>query len=250
VTCHEIDELAAAYALGALDTDEERTTSEHLATCEQPHLEARVLIDAALAVPAALDPIQPSDALRGRLMATIAATPQDHAAPLAAPTRPVERRMIVEPEAAVRRPWWSFGPLPSAVAAVALAVAVGAGAWGASLNQQLADRDAALRMIASADAAHAVSGSAGTGWVLETDGRAIFLADELAELPADQLYELWLIGPEGAPVAVGTLTDTDGVALVEIEQSLGTATTFAVTVESERVEAPTSDPVLVATIEG
>ena len=31
---------------------------------------------------------------------------------------------------------------------------------------------------------------------------------------------------------------------------LGDATTFAVTVESERVDAPTSDPVLVASLEG
>ena len=246
MSCPEIDELAAAYALGALDADEERATSEHLAECAEPHVEARTLIDAALLVPAALDPIVPSDALRARLMSTIAATPQDHAVPAVAPTR----RVAIEPEAAPRRPWWSFGALPSAVAAVALAVAVGVGAWGVSLNQQLADRDAALRMVASADAAHAVTGSAGSGWVLETDGQAIFLADELAALPADQLYELWLIGPEGAPVAVGTLTDTDGVAFVELEQALGTATTFAVTVESERVDAPTSDPVLVAAIEG
>ena len=85
--------------------------------------------------------------------------------------------------------------------------------------------------------------------MLETDGQAIFLADSLAALPPDELYELWLIGDDG-PVAVGTLTDTDGVALVELEQSLGDAAVFAVTVEAERVEAPTSDPVLVASLEG
>lgn len=249
MTCHEIDELAAAYALGALDPDEERATSAHLATCPEPHVEARTLIDAALAVPAALDPIVPSDALRSRLMSTIARTPQDHAVTVPPPV-PAARPVVVEPEAATRRPWWSFGSLPSAVAAVALAAAVGLGAWGVSLNQQLGERDAALRMVAAADAAHAVTGSAGSGWVLESDGQAIFLADELAALPADQLYELWLIGPEGAPVAVGTLTDTDGVALVELDQALGAATTFAVTIERERVDAPTSDPVLVATIEG
>lgn len=104
--------------------------------------------------------------------------------------------------------------------------------------------------MASADAAYAVTGSAGSGWVLETDGQAIFLADALADLPADQLYELWLIGPEGEPVAVGTLTDTDGVAIATLERDLGSATTFAVTVEAERVEAPTSEPVLIGALEG
>jgi anti-sigma-K factor RskA len=105
-------------------------------------------------------------------------------------------------------------------------------------------------MIATADAAYAVSGSAGSGWVLETDGRAIFLADTLAALPADQLYELWLIGPDGAPEAVGTFTDTTGVALVTLERELGSATTFAVTVETSRVSAPTTEPVLVASLDG
>jgi anti-sigma-K factor RskA len=241
MTCERLDELAAAYALGAVPADEERAMSEHLATCDEPHEEARELIGAAGLLPAALSPVAPSAALRERLMATVAATPQDHRRPA-----PVEAPVRTEP----RRPWWQLGSLPTALAAVALAAAVGLGAWNLDLARQLADRDDALRAVASADAAYAVTGSAGSGWVLETDGQAIFLADALADLPADRLYELWLIGPEGEPVAVGTLTDTDGVAFATLERSLGSATTFAVTVEAERVDSPTTDPVLVASLEG
>ena len=245
MNCETVDELAAAYALSAVPADEERAIGEHLSSCGEPHDEARSLIEAAALMPAALEPVQPSAALRARLMTTIAATPQDHR------TTATPRPVLEAPRSiADRRPWWRVAPLPSALAAAALAAAVGLGAWGIGLNQQLAERDAALRAVASADAAYAVSGSAGSGWVLETDGQAIFLADSLADLPADQLYELWLIGPDGGPVAVGTLTDTEGVALVELEHDLGAATTFAVTVEAERVDAPTSDPVLVATLEG
>lgn len=238
MTCERIDELAAAYALAALEPDEELAVSQHLATCERPHAEARELIGAAALVPAGLDPVAPSPALRDRLMATIAATPQDHAAPTR--TEPI----------APRRPWWQLAPLPAALAAVALAVAVGLGAWNLELNRQLAARDEALRLVAAADAAYPVAGSAGSGWVLESDGTAIFLADELAALPADRIYELWLIGPEGDPVAVGTLEEAEGLAVVPLERGLGTATTFAVTVERRRVEAPTGEPVLVATLEG
>ncbi len=240
MNCEAVDELAGAYALSAVSADEEHVISEHLATCDLPHDEARSLVGAAAFVPAHLEPVQPSAALRSRLMTTLAATPQEHRRPVA----------IEAPRSfADRRPWWRVALLPSALAAVGLAAAVGLGSWGISLNQQLAERDAALRAVASADAAHAVTGAAGSGWVLETDGQAIFLADSLAALPADELYELWLIGEDG-PVAVGTLTDTDGVALVELEQSLGDATVFAVTVEADRVDAPTSDPVLVASLEG
>jgi hypothetical protein len=38
--------------------------------------------------------------------------------------------------------------------------------------------------------------------------------------------------------------------MATLERDLGSATTFAVTVEAERVESPTSDPVLVASLEG
>jgi anti-sigma-K factor RskA len=245
MTCHEVDELAAAYALGAVPPDEEREISLHLADCDQPHTDATELIDAAALVPAALPAVVPSPALRDRLMATVAATPQDHAAPAPVPVRAALPE-AVEP----RRAWWQIGPLPAAMAAVGLAAAVGLGAWNLDLNRQLAERDEALRAVATADTAFAVTGSAGSGWVLETDGQAIFLADALADLPADQLYELWLIGPEGEPVAVGTLTDTDGLAMATLERDLGSATTFAVTIEAERVESPTSDPVMVASLEG
>jgi hypothetical protein len=40
------------------------------------------------------------------------------------------------------------------------------------------------------------------------------------------------------------------VAFATLERSLGSATTFAVTVEAERVDSPTTDPVLVASLEG
>ena len=68
---------------------------------------------------------------------------------------------------------------------------------------------------------------------------------------ANQLYELWLIGPDGTPVAVGTFEPTGAaVAVVPVEEDLAGFQTFAVTVETERVDAPTSDPVMVGTIEG
>ena len=81
-----------------------------------------------------------------------------------------------------------------------------------------------------------------------TDKSAIQSA--LAALPADRIYELWLIGPDGDPVDVGTVAAADGLTLVELERELGPATTFAVTIEAERVSAPTSQPVLVASLEG
>lgn len=143
-------------------------------------------------------------------------------------------RRPASPVEAPRRAWWQAGWQPSALAAVALAAAVGLGAWGATLNSRLSERDAVLRVIASADAIYEASGPAGSGLVIETGDQAMFMAENLADLPSGQLCEFWLIDADGNAVAVGTLTETDGLAVETLERDLEGATTFAVTVETER----------------
>jgi hypothetical protein len=246
VTCSTVDELAGAYALGAVEPDEERAIGEHLVRCDRPHDEARELIGVGAVMGAADAPVVPSAGLRDRLMATVAATPQDHR-PRAVVT---EAEAAAEPDRQPRRSWWQLQPALAGIAAVALAVVIGLGAWAVSLNAQLAERTDALRAVANADAAFAANGSAGTGWVIESGGAAHFVAENLAELPADHIYELWLLDPAGTPTAVGTVEDPDDLVVVALEQGLSGAAVFAVTVEQDRVEAPTSDPVLVASLEG
>ena len=237
--CAGVDELAAAWALGAVDPGEDRALSAHLASCDRPHEAARAATEGASLVPASLTPVAPSAGLRGRLMATVAATPQEH--------RPAVRVAVHAP-AGPARPWWRISPLPSAIAAVALVAAVGLGAWGLSLNAQLAERDAALRAVAAADAAYVAQGEIGNGWVIQNGDEAMFMAEGLADLATGQLYELWLIDADGTAVAAGTLTDTDGVTLVPLERPLEDAVTFAVTIETERVEQSQNDPVMIAAI--
>ena len=239
LVCAEVDEMAPAYALGAMEPDEERAISDHLVTCGNAHVEARELIAAAVVVPASLAPVAPSPALRTRLMTTIAETPQAH-----------RRAALEEPRLiGARAQWWRINALPAGLAAATLAVAVGLGAWGISTNNELAERDAALQAIASADAIFAASGEAGSGWLVESGDAAMFMADDLASPPSGHLYELWLIHADGTVEAVGTIDDVEGWSLVTLEQSLEGAVTFAVTAEEERVEAPTSDPVLTASLE-
>jgi anti-sigma-K factor RskA len=237
--CEETDELAGAYALGAVERDEERAIHAHLAGCDRPHAEVRSLVVAAAIVPASLDAVDPSPRLRARVMASAAATPQDH--------RRIEQPM--SPAVTGDRRWWRFASLPGAVAALALAAAIGLGVWGASLNRQVAERDSALAALAAADVIHSGSGAAGRGWLVERDGEATFVAAAFTPVPSDRLYELWLIDPGGSPTAVGTFAPDSGVASVTLERPLGDATTFAITLESERVEAPTTDPVFVAELQ-
>ncbi|MGH2417224.1 MAG: anti-sigma factor domain-containing protein [Candidatus Limnocylindria bacterium] len=241
--CSAVDDLAGSYALGAVDPAEHAAISTHLATCPEPHDEARSLIGVALVLTDALEGVAPSPALRDRVMATVAGTAQDHRHAPAPAREPVAAEV-----AGTRQPWWRLSPLASGLAAAAVVAAVGIGAWGVALNGQLQDRDAALQAVAAADAIHPASGTAGSGWLIETGEQVMFMAEDLADLPPDTLYEFWLIDADGTAVAAGTLTDTDGVVLVPLERDLDGATTFAVTVETERVEESVNDPVMVAAI--
>jgi anti-sigma-K factor RskA len=247
MTHEAIDELAGAFALGALDADEMAAVRAHLATCDQPHVELREAFPAADVLAASLEPIDPSPALRDRLMSTLERVQQADRAPVAEVKPPWPR------------PGWFdwISPRvarPLAVAAVAAAIALGA--LNVGLRSDLEKRDAALRAVAAAIAngqtAFRVDGSAGRGYVVDTPGvGASLVVADLKSLPADRLYELWLLDAAGTPVAVGTFTDTSGaVAVLPVEKDLSGYATFAVTVETQRVDVPTTTPVMVGDLTG
>jgi anti-sigma-K factor RskA len=242
--CQAADELDAAFALGALPPDEALAVVDHLATCSEPHAQLRAFVGAGEVLAMSSEPVPPSPALRERVMASVAGTPQEH----------VARRQAdpAQDRAAGRRGWLSWlSPgvaRPLAVAAVVAVLAVAG--WNVALQAQLGERDRALRAVAAAisggEVAFRVDGAAGRGYVVETpgSGAALVVAD-LATLPANRIYELWLLDPAGAPVAVGTFTPgSDAVAVVPLDHGLSGFATFAVTVEAKRVAAPTGTPVM------
>jgi anti-sigma-K factor RskA len=249
--CADVDALTGPLALGAADADELAAARQHLATCPEPHAELHSLLGAGAALAASLDPIQPSAGLRDRLMATVAEMAHDRAEAVAPVPSTEESRPA-------RRGWlnWLSPNIarPLAVAAVVALIAVGV--WGLSTASQLNQQQQALRAVADAVAAgepaHPVDGTAGRGFVVDTEGAgASFVVTDANALDADQLYVLWLIGPDGTPVDVGAFEPDDvGVVVIPVEEDLSNFQTFAVTVEAERVDAPTSDPVMVGTIEG
>jgi anti-sigma-K factor RskA len=231
--CRAVDELDAALALGALPRDEMRAASEHLATCDQPHAQLRAFLGVGQVLSMSLEPVTPRPALRDRLMASIA-------------------------PATARRGWldWLSPAVARPLAVAAVAVVLAVGAWNLTLTSQLDQRDRALRAVAEAisggEVAFRVAGSAGRGYVVDTPGvgAALVIAD-LEALPSDQLYELWLIDAAGTPVAVGTFTPTTGaVAVVEVDRDLSGFATFAVTIEAERVDAPSGAPVIAGSVGG
>ena len=240
--CAEADELAAAHALGALEPHEARDIEAHLASCDQPHAELRGMLGAGPALAMSLEPVAPSAELRDRLMATVERTAQEH-----------RRQVGPRTGAPARRIWldWLSPGVARPLAAAALVGLLAVGALNVGLQLELARRDQALRSVAAAigggGVAFRVDGAAGRGYVVDTPGTgAALVVADVTSLPADRLYELWLIDASGTPVAVGTFVPSDrALAVVAVEHDLTGFATFAVTVEQHRVAAPTGTPVMV-----
>jgi anti-sigma-K factor RskA len=236
--CGAVDELAGAIALGALDPAELAAASAHLASCDQPHEALRELLGVDRALAVVVEPRDPSPELRDRVMASVG----DRTA--RAPRRGTT--------AAGRTRWldWSSVSLWRGVAVAAVGVLlVGALSW-TSLRQQVATQEAALSAIAEVVAggapAHAVTGPAGTGYVIDTEGPgASFLVAGLAEPPGGDIYVMWLIDAAGTPLAVGTIEESGGdLTVASVEQDLAGFAVFAVTVEAGPVDAPSGDPIM------
>lgn len=238
MTCASADELAGAWAFGALEPDEERAIADHLRTCPEPHAGLRDAGPARDLVEASIEPEPAPAHLRQRIMASI-----DAPAVL-----PIETpRAEPATERGPRR--WAVPALAGLAAAAAVVLLV----WNVQLRSELEQRNAEVAQlataIASGEATYAVAGSAGSGYLIDADEP--ILVASVSAVPAGSLYEMWLIDAEGAPVAVGTFESTeDGVQIVPLEQPLAGFATFAITVETERVDAPTGDPVLVAPLSG
>ena len=242
MTCHEADALAAAVALGGADADERRAFADHIASCEQPHTEARAMLGAGTIMAASLEPVEPSPALRTKVLGTAARIPQD--APWAVTPEPPRPRA---------RGWaWLSSPMPrwiglAGITATLVMAVLTAGLWARLAEGEVALRDV-TEALAGGAAAYRVEGEVGVGFLVETEGAgATLVVAQIDAPPAEMLYELWLIGADGQPVPAGTVTTGhDEVTPVHVELDLADFTTFAVTVERERVNAPTGDAVLTA----
>jgi anti-sigma-K factor RskA len=261
--CAAVDALAGAAVLGALDADELRAATRHLETCNQAHTEFRAVLNAGVVLGSTLEPAEPDPSLRARVMASAAVTRQEHR-PIPEPERPVAVPPVASAPApapapateARRQSWFGWEPLTMwrGLAAAAVVVAIALGGWNIGLRQQMAVQDAALAAVADVviggQPAYSVTGRAGSGYVIERDGPgATFLVAGLEELPAGDIYELWLLDAAGTALAVGTIEVANPrLAVVALEQDLSGFALFAVTVEAERVDAPTSDPVMLGAI--
>lgn len=255
----EVVELAAAYALGALD-GEDRARFEALLTAGD--VDARAALrdfESTVATLAAETAESPRPAVKSALMARIDAEERSR--------RNVTRVLSMPRSAPPRRSLWTVvavGAMAASVAAIAVGLAVSSlydrrigqlAQEQAQLKEELARQeslvtifqDPATKVVALSGLAPAPEAKARILWHATAGG--LLVAQGLPPVPAGQAYELWAIAGAGAPVPVGVFAvDAKGVGSLRVAplRSGGPPDTFAVTLEpAGGVAAPTGSMYLV-----
>lgn len=221
-----IHELVAGYALDALDDGEQRTFEEHLKACSVCARELERLRAAAASLALAVDETAPPPALRGRLLERVRAERQP-------PSSSPERSRFVRPALAV--------------AAAALAAAIGLGVWAATLSDSL-DRERAARrddaraaaILASPDASLRRLGRRGQVAVLPSGQAALVAA--LPPAPEGKTYEVWVIEGD-RPLAAGLFRGGRDT-LVVLERPVPKGARVAVTMEPQGGSTLPTGPIL------
>jgi anti-sigma-K factor RskA len=240
MTGHEqyADDLAL-YALGALEGEDRANLEKHLDGCSGCRQELEALRgDSALLAVGTAGP-KPPQRSRQRLLNAIEKEP----------------RLTAVPSAPARRfnLWALFGW----AAAVGMLVVViqlrrqnaslqlAVNSLGSVLGSQTIEMENARRIVdtLTAPEAQTVTLAAaktppqpqGKAFYLKNRSGLVFVANNLAPLPPDKIYELWLIPPDGKPIAAGLFKpDARGNASVINPPELPAgveAKTFAVTLE-------------------
>lgn len=241
-------DLAAAYALDALDPDERRAFETHLQDCAACRTEVAELREAAAGLSEGLESAPPA-ALRTRVLAQVAAEAGAAAdASGRTPDHDTERDTDRDPDRGRRESsdlrrrasghrWWL---------AAAAAVLVGTGAWGAS--QLLGGEDAATLIVQAQDAQeHEADTAEGEVTVITSaaqDAAVIRLPQDLEPPPQGQVYQAWFVGADGSARSAGLLTQDalEGDEVV-LEGSPAEAAAVGLTVEPEGgSDQPTTEP--------
>ena len=237
------EDLAAAYALGALD-DEERREFEGYLT-QHPELQAEVeeLDEAAKLLALAPQEYEPPPSLRRNLLERVGG----EAGPSFSDRRQRSRLGAL------------LGPAGLGMAAAILAVLVGLVVWNLSLQDSNEELRADVRELQGeatrADAeeirTYELQGSGAAseahGQVMTTgEGPAVLMAQDLPPAPEGQVYEAWVLH-DGVPQPAGLFEPVGEPAVAAIEAPLEGADAVAVTLEPDGGSPmPTSDILLTA----
>lgn len=210
----EVAELAPLFVLGALEPEEAGAVRAHLAACPQPHPELDELGGVVPYLLEDVEPAEPPQALKARIMEAAAADLAARTTPgpaSAAAGRVVDASLRFRPTLLSRSVDWAF----RIAAVVAILALVG---WNVMLQGRLDDAEAGRRAVAAVIELAATEGSLSAvlagGDVsglaaVAPDGTTRLALSGLAPTSGSEVYTAWAIAGEGAaPVPIGDLRIT------------------------------------------
>jgi anti-sigma-K factor RskA len=210
-----IHELSAAYALDALDGNDQRRFEEHLAQCPECRDDVASFQEAAAALAYDVEAPDPPPALREGIL---------------------ERARSERPSnvVAFRPRRWAL-PVATGAAAVAACAALAFGLWAASLNSRLDERAEAIGLM-----------GANGSLVIEPSREATLVVTGLGRAPAGKTYEVWVIH-DGRPLPAGLFSGGSGRTAVALTRPVPAGAVVAVTLErAGGTDRPTGKPLFSA----
>lgn len=220
----ELNVLAGAYALDALEPDERELFEEHLANCEECTAEVRGMRAAAAAL-SNLAEVNPPPQMRGDVLSAIRQV---------RPLPPVVDNVIALRRARTGRSVWQL-----AAAACAL-IAIAVSGWGYSQHRAVqrsttAQSSVVEQMLRASDVtATTTTLDQGKGTLLysKSQHKVMLIAHGMPALPAGKTYQLWMLPSEGNPVSGGIFEpDKTGNAQLAASGNLDSVGKMGISVE-------------------
>ncbi len=251
----QIAELAAAYALDALEPDEMRAMEEHMRTCPSCRTAVAEMRSVVAMLPYTVEPVEPPPALKQQLFERIHAEAQP---------APVPFRTEADPRTEVRKRrggFWSSLftnsrlPVLASVASLVLALGMGWVAWqqhnrAVEAESQLA-RLSEVHQITTAYQTQVAQmrhkGMQARLYVVPNHSEAYIVIAGLPELPPGRSYQIWLKPPgeNAQPVSAGVFDENTGKWLLEANRPVNSYDWIGITVEPEGGSPrPTSEPLM------
>jgi anti-sigma-K factor RskA len=219
----ELNVLAGAYALDALEDDERAVFEEHLKTCERCADEVAGMRLTAAELSHTTEAVPPPQ-LRGQVLAAISQV---------RPLAPAPDNVIALRRARTSRSVWQF------VAAACALVAIAVSGWGYS-QHRTATRNASAQASVQA-LLHApdlrVRTTAlqhGSGTVLYSTGehRVLLIGQGMPALATGKTYQLWMLPANGQAVSAATFhPDHAGNMQLSVSGDLSGIARMAISVE-------------------
>ncbi|CAN5134277.1 anti-sigma factor [soil metagenome] len=228
----DFHELTAAYALHALDEQDELAYEEHLRTCPRCREDLAAVKDTAGLLAYGTAAQAPPPALRERILKQARSERAD--------VIPIRRR-------------WAL-PAAASIAAVAAMAAIGLGIWASSLRSDLNSEQEArtsveqVVSVLSDPRSERVPASVGSGTlVVSPTGAAALILPNLDPAPSGKTYEIW-VAEDRTPKPAGLFQSADDRTHIAVTQPVPKGATVLITLEPAGGRTkPSGQPLFAAT---